>query len=1099
MADFQTFFSDYHLKKSVTINEIKFTAREIDILACLASLRSTKKISFFLAISPKTVENYIHNIMLKLECHSREHVVDFLESSRSLYFLKEHYLYLGLNSKFEETLKRLSVFTSIRKLTWSLIYLGDDPSHLLLVTSLKDNFMTLGINITTCPQQKEGFSLDYHCKHLKPNEQVIYIMPKDRVEECLSTITHINISKQNTQIIIFANLQENKKNLEGDIFNWIELIKHESYYYALLNILSHFLPDFNLLKECEKFKKYCESYLASLNSLSIARPPPFPFEEGKPIFSKFLQENFTAKSLLLSIGVFCICGSFFFRGNFPSLFKSFSSVNLPKPVDDIRSDLECPASPLLLNHEKLFSQMDNCFKNSSDIQIMALIGMGGAGKTIAARRYARKQKSSIIYELNADTYETLIQSFENLAYRLAYTEKEKLFLKTLSTLKNTFEKEKKVIFFLKDKLKQNPNWFLIVDNYKESKNIRDLIPANASTWGAGKILLITQDSNIQYNNRINYTIPLAALTREQKLALFSQVVNNQENKPLSTPQKERIMSFLEEIPPFPLDIAIAAAYLKITQGSYEEYLYNLNNYSDHFINMEENVLKECGKYDKTRYKIIALALKNLIDSDQLFQEILLFISLVNAKYIPRDLLKAISKINIDNLIYSLKKYFLIIDNPSFSNFISIHKSIQKVILGYFKRSLDLKSKPDKIYPLMESLLTYLDILIKNKDAQQIKETVPHIHALLYHTEIIPPSIRFHIAGKLGILYYHLNYPNLAKSYLKESLLYFNNRKSLQEIKVLAQFLGYLGNVYSNLGNYHKAKLILEESLNTYKKDTKKNYYDYLIMLTYLGSVERHLGHYEKAKKRLEKSLFLYKNHHIQNIRKLYWIKGQLSIVESEMGNYSQAKDLLEEVVSFFKRNLPKDHIDIAWSLKHLGSAYKNLGACSQALVVLEEALAIYRKHFSEEHTYIGWVTGELGSAHRKLGHYDKAEELTKKSLAIYKSNYGDTHNYVARGLRNLSHIYLCKNHLNLAEDFIYQALKINSQNRHIKIYTCFEILSDIFFKRFILAEKERGTVSAQAHKEKALTYLTQALKITEQNPSLLHHSARLREKLKNLH
>ena len=55
-----------------SINNIKFTQREIDIISFIVNGRSTKKIASYLSISPKTVENYVRNIMLKLECNSRE-------------------------------------------------------------------------------------------------------------------------------------------------------------------------------------------------------------------------------------------------------------------------------------------------------------------------------------------------------------------------------------------------------------------------------------------------------------------------------------------------------------------------------------------------------------------------------------------------------------------------------------------------------------------------------------------------------------------------------------------------------------------------------------------------------------------------------------------------------------------------------------------------------------------------------------------------------------------------------------------------------------------------------------------------------------------
>lgn len=91
----------------IIINNINFTNREIDIIACLLNDRSTKKIASFLLISNRTVENHISNIMTKLKCNSRENIIDFLEKSEQLPLLKNHYSNILIKIKFEFELKKL--------------------------------------------------------------------------------------------------------------------------------------------------------------------------------------------------------------------------------------------------------------------------------------------------------------------------------------------------------------------------------------------------------------------------------------------------------------------------------------------------------------------------------------------------------------------------------------------------------------------------------------------------------------------------------------------------------------------------------------------------------------------------------------------------------------------------------------------------------------------------------------------------------------------------------------------------------------------------------------------------------------------------------
>jgi len=78
--------------------DIQFTSREVDIIACLLHGRSVKKIAGFFSISPKTVEVHIRNTMLKIGCNSKERIIDFIEASKHHSIIREHY-YLILKEK----------------------------------------------------------------------------------------------------------------------------------------------------------------------------------------------------------------------------------------------------------------------------------------------------------------------------------------------------------------------------------------------------------------------------------------------------------------------------------------------------------------------------------------------------------------------------------------------------------------------------------------------------------------------------------------------------------------------------------------------------------------------------------------------------------------------------------------------------------------------------------------------------------------------------------------------------------------------------------------------------------------------------------------
>lgn len=96
-----------HREHLASLQGVNFTPREIDILCCLVHVRGGRKISSLLSISPNTVLSHIRHIMLKLDCNSREGIIDFIEQSKDLSKIKERYTYLVLHSKFLKHLKSI--------------------------------------------------------------------------------------------------------------------------------------------------------------------------------------------------------------------------------------------------------------------------------------------------------------------------------------------------------------------------------------------------------------------------------------------------------------------------------------------------------------------------------------------------------------------------------------------------------------------------------------------------------------------------------------------------------------------------------------------------------------------------------------------------------------------------------------------------------------------------------------------------------------------------------------------------------------------------------------------------------------------------------
>lgn len=91
------------------INNIVFTSREIDVIACILNVRGVKKIGNILGISHRTVESYIKTILRKISSNSQEAIKDFVEKSSELVLIKQHYIDLLINKLFLSQIANVAI------------------------------------------------------------------------------------------------------------------------------------------------------------------------------------------------------------------------------------------------------------------------------------------------------------------------------------------------------------------------------------------------------------------------------------------------------------------------------------------------------------------------------------------------------------------------------------------------------------------------------------------------------------------------------------------------------------------------------------------------------------------------------------------------------------------------------------------------------------------------------------------------------------------------------------------------------------------------------------------------------------------------------
>ena len=812
----------------------------------------------------------------------------------------------------------------------------------------------------------------------------------------------------------------------------------------------------------------------------------------------------------------------------------------------IRSDLHLPHQKALLNRSGILTKIDKMFKSQqSEIKSVTLIGMGGAGKTTLSHLYARSQNNPLVWEINAETKESLLNAFKDLAYALSKTPEQKSDLNLIQKNTNIVEQEKQLLFFVKNRLKEESPWILIYDNVEILSDIKDFIPADEKAWGSGNILMTTRDINSQNTSYINpeNVVFIDELEQAEALTLFTQILYDKKPSQLNVSQRAESAQILQKIPHFPLDISVAAYYIKNTQITVDQYLEKIQLFTKEFDQDQQHILKNINAYAKTRYGIIQTSLEKVMEVNPQFKDLLLFVCFLDSQNIPKDLLTSYKDAAVVNqFIYQLKKCSLIINESSSDALVtfSMHRNVQQAGEQYLIKVFNSEKGKSFLLPIIKSLAKYAQKAREDDDFTRLKLLVMHYEKLLtYKNELNEMSLGS-IQAELGAIYAYIGNIEKAQPLLETGLALLNQYDSTNYLSI-AQTLAYLGCVNREQGNYHKAKGRFEQALVLYKASLPQNHQTLAWVLTFLGKVYGGLGNYKKSAELIENSIGIYKENSLRNHPQTVWAMTYLGNIYRRLGHYQKAKDILEEGrlicqkylpdhplseaaalitlgevygeledyekardlaeqgLSLYRKYSSATYLKLAKASTFLGSMYCCLGDFNKAKTLIEEGLSIYKKHFPQNTTKISQTLVELGKVYKGLGDYKKAQEILEQVLISLKESYDMYHIEIGKVLLVLGQISLLEEQLEKAESILNQALVIFENHNIFKTYECFESLGDLLVKKSLREKNKEAVGQYKDFQEKAKYYFMKSLEIfklhelTDQS-SLL----RIREKLSRL-
>ncbi|MFE2473809.1 FxSxx-COOH system tetratricopeptide repeat protein [Streptomyces mirabilis] len=240
---------------------------------------------------------------------------------------------------------------------------------------------------------------------------------------------------------------------------------------------------------------------------------------------------------------------------------------------------------------------------------------------------------------------------------------------------------------------------------------------------------------------------------------------------------------------------------------------------------------------------------------------------------------------------------------------------------------------------------------------------------------------------------------------------------------------YLGHASVNLGDYAKARSIIENTYVRRRRVLGEEHPGTLRSANDVGTVLAYLGEYAKARRVDEDVLARRRRVLGEDHPDTLTSAGNLGSTLHALGEYAEARRTVEEVLARRRRRvLGEDHPDTLNSASNLASILRALGEYAESHRMEEDVLARRRRVLGEDHPDTLNSASNHANAVYALGEHAKARRMHEDVLARCRRVLGEDHPSTLSSASNLATtLYALGEHAKaraMEEDVLARCLRV---------------------------------------------------------------------------
>ena len=639
------------------------------------------------------------------------------------------------------------------------------------------------------------------------------------------------------------------------------------------------------------------------------------------------------------------------------------------------SNLPFPPHAHFCGREEALLELRNCL-HSSSFPVVALVGMGGLGKTQMAVEYGHAYLMNYpggVYWLDARNNERLLEDYAILGLRFFGL--------------NRSQGREQIAEQVRDGLMHLKKPALVIyDNVTEMTDMELLPPS-----GRLHLLLTTQRQILPANVLIIEPPRLSDENALQLLQVFRHVVTEKE--------KAAALGIARTVGNLPLALALASHHIRALGCSFSEYLRRLNEAPYTTLQKGRDHFKTATRHEGSIYDTIDLSVRgeNLSNPkgqclDENALKTLTSAACFAPNSIPTHLLFKITGIrdydDFEGALLKLWERSLLL--PECDERTETRQSVHELIRIYARTNL-LPSRRRTLLPRAVRVLTdHLRAANRTLEWESLHNDLDHCDAVAATARGKIPTVGLEeLLLEIGI--YQADHRNcaVALGYYAEGLALARQRQGEDNL-LTAKFLRLMGESQEQEGQRKEALRSVRKARRIARKVLAK---DALEMADYCNS----LGFVLKMQGQLGRALPFY--HHALALHQAQpeGKQSEVAVLLNNLGTLLEDRNELESALDHFQRGLDyeqranKETVYIAVLLNNTGRVLSKMDRCQEAISLHERARGISEEMHGARHPNTAACFFYLAEAQHGLGQYEAARDNYHRARKIYEHTFGISH------------------------------------------------------------------------------------------------------------